>query len=162
MITLDDIITVNNSLFLFLKNNFFFFFLAVLCLHCCTWALWLWCGLSFCEACGILVSQLGIEPAVPALEGGFLTRGPPGKSLNTSLGEDLFFFRVWRLLAIGWWFVLILSRASRPQFLMSVSTGGARKEHSDWFFSTSAGPLNLLSTIRSRISSHRIAFSATP
>ena len=38
----------------------------------------------------ILVSQLGIEPAFPALEGRFLTRGPPGKSLNTSLGEDLF------------------------------------------------------------------------
>ena len=31
-------------------------------------------------ACGILVSPSGIEPASPALEGGFLTIGPLGKS----------------------------------------------------------------------------------
>ena len=31
--------------------------------------------------CGILVHQPGIEPMSPALEGGFLTTGPPGKSL---------------------------------------------------------------------------------
>ena len=31
-------------------------------------------------ACGILVPQPGIEPVSPALEGGFLTTGPPGKS----------------------------------------------------------------------------------
>ena len=30
---------------------------------------------------GILVSQSGIEPMSPALEGGFLTTGPRGKSL---------------------------------------------------------------------------------
>ena len=29
---------------------------------------------------GILVPRLGIEPAFPALEGGFLTTGLPGKS----------------------------------------------------------------------------------
>ena len=28
------------------------------------------------------VSQLGIEPVSPALQGGFLTSGPPGKSLE--------------------------------------------------------------------------------
>ena len=39
------------------------------------------CGLSCPEACGILVPQAGIEPMSPALEGGFLTTGPPGKSL---------------------------------------------------------------------------------
>ena len=39
-------------------------------------------GLSCPAACGILVPQPGIEPASPALEGGFLTAGPPGKSLH--------------------------------------------------------------------------------
>ena len=33
------------------------------------------------EACGILIPQLGIEPAPTALEGEVLTTGPPGKSL---------------------------------------------------------------------------------
>ena len=32
------------------------------------------------EACGILAPQSGFEPAPPALEGGFLTAGLPGKS----------------------------------------------------------------------------------
>ena len=32
------------------------------------------------EASGILVPQPVMEPAYPALEGGFLTTGPPGKS----------------------------------------------------------------------------------
>ena len=32
------------------------------------------------EACGILAPQTGIEPTPPALEGGVLTTGPPGKS----------------------------------------------------------------------------------
>ena len=35
-------------------------------------------------ACGILTPQLGIEPVSPALEGGFLTTGPPGESLDPS------------------------------------------------------------------------------
>ena len=38
-------------------------------------------GFSSCPvACGILVSGPGIEHSSPALEGGFLTTGPPGKS----------------------------------------------------------------------------------
>ena len=37
-------------------------------------------GLSCPVACGILVPPPGIEPASPALEGGFFTTGPPGKS----------------------------------------------------------------------------------
>ena len=36
--------------------------------------------LSRPEASGILVPPPGMEPAAPALEGGFLTTGPPGKS----------------------------------------------------------------------------------
>ena len=38
-------------------------------------------GLSSCPMpCGILVSRPGIEPMFSALEGIFLTTGPPGKS----------------------------------------------------------------------------------
>ena len=39
-------------------------------------------GLSCPMACGILVPQWGIKPAYPALEGRFLTTGPPGKLLK--------------------------------------------------------------------------------
>ena len=74
---------------------FFFFFLAVLGLSCSMQdvcciirdlSLWLtgslvvaW-GLSYSEECGILVPRPGIEPMSPALQGRFLTTGPPGKS----------------------------------------------------------------------------------
>ena len=37
--------------------------------------------LSCPEACGILVSQSGIEPMAPELQGAFLTTGLPEKSL---------------------------------------------------------------------------------
>ena len=43
------------------------------------------CGLSCPRACGVLVPQPGIEPTFPALEGGFLTTGPPGESLELVL-----------------------------------------------------------------------------
>ena len=54
-------------------------------------------GLSCSVACGILVPGPGIEPTSPALEGGFLTTGPPGKFLlffklvkeHKSIGEKL-------------------------------------------------------------------------
>ena len=36
--------------------------------------------LSCPKACGILVPRPGIQPKFPALKGGFLTTGPPGKS----------------------------------------------------------------------------------
>ena len=39
-------------------------------------------GLSCPKACGIFISQPGIEPAFPALKSIFLTTGPPGKSLH--------------------------------------------------------------------------------
>ena len=39
-------------------------------------------GLSCPLAHGILVPQPAIEPGSPALEAGFLTTGPPGKSLK--------------------------------------------------------------------------------
>ena len=37
-------------------------------------------GLSYSARCGILVLQPGIEPPSPAVQVGFLTAGPPGKS----------------------------------------------------------------------------------
>ena len=43
------------------------------------------CRLSCLEACGILFQGQGVKPASPALEGGFLTTEPPGKSPNTTL-----------------------------------------------------------------------------
>ena len=36
---------------------------------------------SFSAACGILVLRPGIKPVFPALQGGLLITGPPGKSL---------------------------------------------------------------------------------
>ena len=36
--------------------------------------------LSCPATCGILVPRPGVEPASPALEGGFLTTGPPGRT----------------------------------------------------------------------------------
>ena len=42
---------------------------------------------SYLAACRILVPRPGIEPTSPALEGGFLTTGPPGKSPLTALDE---------------------------------------------------------------------------
>ena len=50
-------------------------------IFCCgAWTLQLWhAGFSCSVACKILVLQLGIELVSPALQGGFLTTGPPGK-----------------------------------------------------------------------------------
>ena len=45
-------------------------------------------GLSSCpKASGILVPRPGVEPSSPALEGGFWTTSPPGKSLNLLLAH---------------------------------------------------------------------------
>ena len=49
-------------------------------LQCAGFSLVVAHGLSCPVACGILVPQPGIDPTSPALEGGFLTTGPPGKS----------------------------------------------------------------------------------
>ena len=64
------------------------------------WAVLLWptcsvvvaLGLSFPVACGILVPRPGIEPTYPALEGGLLTPGPPGKSQFLYFFLNLFLF----------------------------------------------------------------------
>ena len=85
---------------LFIFKFLFVYFLVALGLRCSTWILIVSfgilncttqsldvavgskvvvCGLSCSAACGILVPQSGIEPVFPALQGGFLTTGPPGK-----------------------------------------------------------------------------------
>ena len=81
----------------FFFNIYFLFYLAVSGLscgtqdfHCFKWDLLLHhtdsqlavCKLSTCfVTCEILVPYPGIEPVSPALQGGFITTGPPGKSL---------------------------------------------------------------------------------
>ena len=84
-----------------LLSFFFIFYLAASgfsCgmwdLLCIMWGLLLWCtdslvvlGLSGPARCGVLVPGSGIEPQSPALEGGFLTAGPPGKSLRCCLAQ---------------------------------------------------------------------------
>ena len=58
-------------------------FIVVPAHRCRAWAsLVLMPGLSCPAACGILVPQPGFEPAFSVLEGGFLTTGPPWKSLQ--------------------------------------------------------------------------------
>ena len=51
-------------------------------------------------ACGILVPRSGIKPASPALEGRFLTTGPPGKSFTGifSLADIEFAFKEFTVL----------------------------------------------------------------
>ena len=70
-------------LFIFLRFFFFFWmwtvfevFLLNLFQFCFYFLFWFFGH----EACGILVSWAGMEPAAPALKGEFLTTGPPVKS----------------------------------------------------------------------------------
>ena len=56
-----------------------YFILLYFWLH---WVFFVAHGLSRPMPCGILVPQPETEPTSPALEGGFLTIGPPGRSLN--------------------------------------------------------------------------------
>ena len=55
-------------------------------------------------AYGILVPHLGIEPAYPALQGRFLTTGPPEKSLSFYLGLSLSYYRY----SINMWAFLVV------------------------------------------------------
>ena len=60
--------------------------------YCSVWAsLVVALRLSCLSVCGISVPQPGIEPESPALEGGFLTTGSPGKSQKTFLLVYLFY-----------------------------------------------------------------------
>ena len=74
-------------------TRFFFFFFGSL-LQCVV-SLVVACRLSCSATCGILVLWPGIKPESPAMEDGFLTAGPPGKSLfffNRALSEACFSF----------------------------------------------------------------------
>ena len=64
---------INLLLYIFFNVNFFY-----CCLLYFIYAFNFW---PHRTTCGILVPQPGIEPTPPALEGGLLTTGPPGKSL---------------------------------------------------------------------------------
>ena len=87
--------TYYGTTLIFLKNYFYFF--AASGLSCCTQHLSLRHvgsvvvarGLSCPVACGILVSRPGIKPASPALQDGFLTTGPPGKSRDHTHFEKI-------------------------------------------------------------------------
>ena len=50
-------------------------------------------GLSYLTAYRILVPRPGIGPSSPALEGGFLTMGPPRKSPHMFLWHNVTLFR---------------------------------------------------------------------
>ena len=69
------------------------------------------------EACRILTPRSGVQPAAPALEGGVLTAGPPGKSPTVQL------FSIAALLhsAVGIGFLLFVSSkvniCEEPHFL---------------------------------------------
>ena len=65
----------------FLKNICLFIWLRQVLVVACRIFVVAW-GLSCPKACGILVPGTGIEPVSPALEGEFLTTGPPGRSLQ--------------------------------------------------------------------------------
>ena len=74
---------IETLLFYFLLNvlKFNFIYLAASAKHCGTWvSLVVVDGLCCPKTCGISVSQPGIEPMCPALEGRFLTTGLPGTS----------------------------------------------------------------------------------
>ena len=61
-------------------------------------------GLSCPTAFGILAPQPGIEPTSPALEGRFLTTGPPGSPDDTFIrgGPSDLLWGLWTLQGIGW------------------------------------------------------------
>ena len=72
-----------------------------------SWALQFQHELSCPEACGILVPQPGIEPASPALEGQFLTYGPPGKSQKSFYLLTIYLF----LYTTHPWLIYFMSRS---------------------------------------------------
>ena len=60
--------------------------------------------LSSSAACGILVPRPGIKLMYPALQGRFLTTGPPEKSLSFYLGLSLSYCRY----SINMWAFLVV------------------------------------------------------
>ena len=94
--------------FFFTLKKIFSLFLAVLGLHCCTWAFSSWgeWGILFTEVLGLLtvvaspVVQHGDQIGCPLHWGGFLTTGPQGKPISSLFilfhwSRLLLFSRVW-------------------------------------------------------------------
>ena len=72
-------------------------------------------GLGCSIVCGILVPQPGIQPMYPALQGGSLTAGPPGKPRSPHFCDNLplaflynfifhINFKIYFLIKALWWF----------------------------------------------------------
>lgn len=78
------------------------------------------CGLNCPAACGILVPGPGIKPEDPALEDGFLTTGPPGKSLEA-------FFKNFPCPGRGWFPLLLCQHQDRHSSLFSNSLIASRR-----------------------------------
>ena len=87
--TLLDLFTLNSFLFVFgeVFRIILLFFILTLNLHCVMWFLIVVWGLILLQCMGLvsprvwglLILWLEIEPVSTALEGKFLTSGPPGK-----------------------------------------------------------------------------------
>ena len=93
-------------------------------------------GLSCPTACGISAPQLGIKPTSPALEGGFSTTGPPGKSPTLS---GLFFFSPPIYLFIYFWLCWVFIAACGLPLVVVSGVGatlrcGVRASHCGGFF----------------------------
>ena len=103
--------------------NIYFIYLAALGLSCDTSDLH--CGTQASQvsahgiicpaACEILVPRAGIKPTYSTLEGGFLTTGPPGKSLHCFLNMPaaIWLIPAWNPLSLKLtWFTTSLGSAS--------------------------------------------------
>ena len=84
-------------------------------------------GLSCSVACGILVPRPGIELMSPAWAGGFLTTGPPVKSLCVWFYASTILLWLWYLCNIVWnqgaWCLQLCSSFSRLFWLFGVFCG---------------------------------------
>ena len=60
--------------------------------HCSVRTLIVAHGVSCSKACGILVPWSAVEPTSPALQGGFLATGSPGRSPETPLKARFWYF----------------------------------------------------------------------
>ena len=85
-------------------------------------------GLSCPPACGILVPRPGIKPTTFALEGGFLTTGPPGKSLPSLKSSQqrvvVLTLQVEEEAPGGLWKQGLLSLTTHPKVLTLEDRGG--------------------------------------
>ena len=104
----------SKTVFRFLKKCLFIWLYEVLVVTHRVFIMALWllssCGMGWVAplACGILVPRPGVKPESPALEYGFLTTGPPGKSLkqyfffNIILKIDIYLtYNIWQFQAYG-------------------------------------------------------------